>query len=237
MTATPRAVEQTNFDAIADIYDSVFPPHITEHYVQRRISYLLRYAAGHAQSVLDVGAGTGLLAERLSDLGLGVVALDPFPQMLEQLQRRRPDVETVVAHGHDIPFPDNAFDATYSVAVMHHIAEPPLVRRTLSEMVRVTRPGGRILVWDHNPLNRYWSLLMRRVPQDTGAERLVPLPELVAGLRDAGADVVRTDRLGLMPDFVPRCLLGPAAALERAVEATPGLRRFCAHNVVLAIKS
>jgi SAM-dependent methyltransferase len=237
MTATPRTVEQTNFDAIAEIYDSVFPPHIIEHYMERRVNYLLRYAAGRGQSVLDVGAGTGLLVERLSDHGLDVVALDPFPQMLGQLQQRRPDIETVVAHGDDIPFPDDAFDLTYSVAVMHHIAEPPRVRRTLSEMVRVVRPGGRIVVWDHNPLNRYWSLLMQRVPQDTGAERLVPLPELVAGLRDAGADVVRTDRLGLMPEFVPRWLLGPATAVERAVEATPGLRRFCAHNVVLAIKT
>jgi hypothetical protein len=40
-----------------------------------------------------------------------------------------------------------------------------------------------------------------------------------------------------MPEFVPRRLLGPAAAIERAVEATPGLRCVCAHNVVLAIKA
>jgi SAM-dependent methyltransferase len=237
MAATPRTVEQTNFDAIAGIYDAVFPPHIIEHYLRRRASYVLRHAATQDQSALDVGAGTGLLAERLSDLGLGVVALDPFPQMLGQLRQRRPDIETVVAHGDDIPFPDDVFDLTYSVAVMHHIAEPALVRRTLAEMIRVTRPGGRILVWDHNPLNPYWSLLMRRVPQDTGAERLVPLPELVAGLREAGADILCTERLGLMPEFVPRWLLGPAAAIERAVEATPGLRCLCAHNVVLAIKT
>src|SRR5215210_5461038 len=237
MTATPRALEQTNFDAIAEIYDSVFPPRIVEHYLQRRARYVLDHTAARGQSALDVGAGTGLLAERLSDLGLGVVALDPFTEMLGQLQRRRPAIETVVAHGDDIPFPDATFDLTYSVAVMHHIAEPPLVWRTLSEMVRVTRPGGRILVWDHNPLNPYWSLLMRRVPQDTGAERLVPLPELIAGLRDAGAGIVRADRLGFMPEFVPRWLLNPATAVERTVEATPSLRRFCAHNVVLAIKT
>jgi SAM-dependent methyltransferase len=236
-TASPPALEQTNFDAIAGIYDSVFPPHIIEHYLHRRASYVLRHAAREGQTALDVGAGTGLLAERLLDSGLGVVALDPFPQMLGQLQQRRPDIQTVVAHGDDIPFPDDVFDLTYSVAVMHHIAEPRLVGRTLAEMVRVTRPGGRILVWDHNPLNHYWSLLMRRVPQDNGAERLVPLPELVAGLGDAGADVLRAERLGLIPDFVPRRLLGAAAAAERIVEATPGLRRFCAHNVVLAIKA
>jgi SAM-dependent methyltransferase len=157
--------------------------------------------------------------------------------MLGQLQQRRPAIETIVAHGDDIPFPDDSFDLTYSVAVMHHIADPPRVRRTLSEMVRVTRPGGRILIWDHNPLNLYWSLLMRRVPQDTGAERLVPLSELMSGLKDAGAGIVRTDRLGLMPEFVPRWLLNPVAAVERAVEATPGLHRFCAHNVVLGIKT
>jgi ubiquinone/menaquinone biosynthesis C-methylase UbiE len=237
MTATPRTMEQTNFDAIAGIYDDVFPPHIIEHYLRRRASYVLRHAAAPGQSALDVGAGTGLLAERLSDLGLGVVALDPFPQMLGQLRQRRPDIDAVVAHGDDIPFPDDVFDLTYSVAVMHHIADPSLVRRTLAEMVRVTRPGGRILVWDHNPLNPYWSLLMRRVPQDTGAERLVPLPELVTGLREAETEIVRTERLGLMPEFVPRWLLRPAAAIERTVEATPGPRCFCAHNVVLAIKT
>ena len=235
-TATPPAAEQTNFDAIAGIYDSVFPAHIIEHYLQRRASYVLRYAARAGQTALDVGAGTGLLAERLHDSGLGVVALDPFPQMLGQLQRRRPDIETVVAHGDDIPFPNDAFDLTYSVAVMHHIAESDLVARTLGEMVRVTRPGGRVLVWDHNPLNYYWSLLMRRVPQDNGAERLVPMPELVMGLQAAGAEVVRAERSGFIPDFVPRRLLAPAAVGERVVEAAPGLRRFCAHNVVLAVK-
>ena len=82
MTATPRAVEQTDFDAIAEIYDAVFPPHIVEHYLRRRACYLLHHAAAPGQSALDVGAGTGLLAERLSDLGLGVVALDPFPEVL-----------------------------------------------------------------------------------------------------------------------------------------------------------
>ena len=236
-TTTPPAVEQTNFDAIAGIYDSVFPAHIIEHYLRRRTNYVLRYAARAGETALDVGAGTGLLAERLHDLGLSVVALDPFPGMLRQLEQRRPDIRTVVAHGDDIPYPDDAFDLTYSVAVMHHIAEPRWVRRTLAEMVRVTRPGGRILVWDHNPLNLYWSLLMRRVPQDIGAERLVPMPELVKNLGDAGAEVLRAERLGFMPDFVPRRLLGAAATVERLVEATPGLRRFCAHNVVLAIKT
>ena len=233
LAATPN--DQVNFDDVADVYDSVFAPHVIEHYLNRRAAYLLRHAPG--TKALDVGAGTGLLAERLTDRGMPVVALDPFPQMLAQLRQRRPDFETVVASGDNIPFPDGSFDTTYCVAVMHHIAAPALVQQTLAEMVRVTRPGGHIVVWDHNPLNPYWPLLMKRVPQDNGAERLVPLAELVSGLTAAGARVKRAERLGLMPEFTPRRLLGLAAALERAVEATPGLHAFCSHNVVVAHKA
>ncbi|MBA3450863.1 MAG: methyltransferase domain-containing protein [Chloroflexia bacterium] len=235
--SAPSQLDATDFDAVAGIYDEVFAAHIREHYLQRRADYVLRHlpdAAG--ASALDVGAGTGLLAERLHDLGLEVTALDPFARMLEQLRQRRPEIATVVTPGHELPYRDDTFALTYSVAVMHHIADPELVRRTLAEMVRVTRPGGRILIWDHNPLNPYWPLLMRRVPQDSGAERLVPMAELVAGLERAGVEMVRTERLGLMPEFVPRSLLGVAARVERAVEATPVLRRLCAHNVVLARK-
>ncbi|HET8763380.1 MAG TPA: hypothetical protein VFM12_08175, partial [Gemmatimonadales bacterium] len=119
---------------------------------------------------------------------------------------------------------------------MHHIADRDLVRQTLREMVRVTRPGGAIVVWDHNPLNPYWPLIMRRVPQDNGTERLAPMRELLAGLTRGGARVRRAERLGLMPEFIPHWLLPAAAALERRTEATPGLRAFCAHNVVLAGK-
>jgi SAM-dependent methyltransferase len=234
-TTAPPLASQTDFGAVAEIYDDVFPAHIREHYLQRRAAYVLRHAP--AATALDVGAGTGLLAERLHDLGIDVAALDPFPQMLARLAARRPEISTVVGRGHDIPFPDDAFDLAYCVAVVHHIADPDLVRRTLSEMVRVTRPGGHILVWDHNPLNPYWPLLMRRVPQDSGAERLVAMPEIVSGLRRAGASIVRAERLGFVPEFVPRRLLGLAALLERGAESAPVLRRFCAHNVVLAIKT
>jgi ubiquinone/menaquinone biosynthesis C-methylase UbiE len=227
--------KQTDFDAIADIYDDVFPSHVSKHYLQQRRDFIAAHAVG--RRALDVGAGTGVLAERLSDDGFEVVALDPFSQMLEQLRRRRPEIATIAAPGYAIPLPDDAFDLTYCVAVMHHIAEPELVRQTLAEMVRVTRPAGHVLVWDHNPLNPYWPIIMKRVPQDSGAERLVPLGELIAGLRDAGATIVRADRRGLMPEFVPGSLMPLARTVERVVESLPVVRRFCSHNVVLATKS
>ena len=117
---------------------------------------------------------------------------------------------------------------------MHHVAEPKAVRETLAEMVRVTRGGGRVLIWDHNPRNPYWSNLMGRVPQDTGEERLIPEEELLDGLRAGGAEPLLSAQLGFVPDFVPPRALRLAARTEELVERIAGLRRLCAHNVILA---
>ncbi len=226
---------QTDFDAIAEAYDQSLPAHVVEHYLRKRLAFIREHT--EPGPALDLGSGTGLLAERVAAAGYGVVALDQSRGMLGQLRRRRPGFPAVVAGGEALPFGDGVFDLTYCVAVMHHVAEPAAVRRTLAEMARVTRPGGRVIVWDHNPRNPYWPLLMARVPQDTGAERLIPEAEIVAGLGAGGARPITRAQLGLVPDFAPPALMPLVATLERAVEAVPGLRRLCAHNVVLAVKT
>ena len=57
---------------------------------------------------------------------------------------------------------------------------------TVREMGRVVKRGGFVVLWDHNPANPYWPILMKRVPQDSGDERLVPLAELLDDIRAAG---------------------------------------------------
>jgi len=224
----------TDFDAIAEAYDQSLPGHVVEHYLTKRAGFIIgRIPRGPA---LDVGCGTGKLAERLSDAGYTVTGLDCSRGMLERLRRRRSDFRLVAGDSTALPFVDNCFDLTYCVAMLHHVADPGAVHETLREMVRVTRPGGYLLIWDHNAANPYWPILMRRVPQDTGSERLIPASEIVCGLDTAGARTVSISQLGLVPDFVPGPLLSLAATAERLVERTPIVNRLCAHNVILAVK-
>lgn len=236
MTASmPKlASAQTDFDLVAHEYDDSLPAHVVEHYLAKRLQYIRRHAV--PGPALDLGCGTGVFAEKIAAAGWRVVATDPFRGMLQQLHARSPRMAAVQASGEALPFADGQFALTYCIAVMHHIADPDAVRRTLLEMARVTKPGGHVLVWDHNPRNPYWPLLMKRVPQDTGAERLIPERELLDGLRAGGMTPIRSDQLGLVPDFVPPALLRLVASAESVIEQTPGLRRLCAHNVVLAVK-
>jgi SAM-dependent methyltransferase len=225
----------SHFDEVAGVYDHALPAHVTEHYLAKRAAFV-RSACPPPARILDVGCGTGALAARLAGLGYLVAGLDPSDGMLKVLRERTPEVEAVRGSATEMPFAEDEFDLSISVATMHHIADPADVRLALGEMVRVVRPGGSVIVWDHNPRNPYWPYLMRRVPQDRGDERLVGVEELLAGLAAGGAEPVSVAQLGLVPDFVPRSLLGVAGAIERAAEHTPVLRRRCAHNVILAAK-
>jgi SAM-dependent methyltransferase len=227
-------MSQSHFDHIASVYDESLPAHVVEHYLRKRAEYVASVCP--RGDVLDVGCGTGALAARLALSGYAVTGVDPSQGMLDVMRARSSAVRAVRGSGTELPFPDDGFDLVMCVAVMHHVADPGDVRRTLAEMVRVAHPGGLVLIWDHNPRNPYWGRLMARVPQDTGEERLVSEAELINGLRAAGAELVRSDQLGWMPDFVPTRLVRAAASLERGLERAPYLRRLSAHNVVLARK-
>lgn len=102
--------------------------------------------------VLDVGCGTGddvlRMAAIVGPFGR-VVGLDLSETMIE-LARRRAEgkdlpVEFIPGSVYDLPFPDDSFDACRCERVFQHLDEPI---RALREIVRVIRPGGRILLID-----------------------------------------------------------------------------------------
>lgn len=233
------ATQTALYDGIAPHYDGSIPAHVAAHYLAKRVK-LVTGLAPPAAAVLDVGCGTGTLTEAIGRAGYDVYGLDASTGMLAQLAaptpRRAGRGQPVAGFGERLPFGDGAFDLAITVATLHHITDPGRIAATIGEMCRVTRAGGHVVVWDHNPKNPYWPLLMRRVPQDTGEERLVPQEEIVADLRAAGVTTIRAHRSGLVPDFTPPPLLGIARLVERVVEVTPGLNLFCAHNVVVSYK-
>ncbi|KAI9322323.1 S-adenosyl-L-methionine-dependent methyltransferase [Dichotomocladium elegans] len=55
--------------------------------------------------------------------------------------------EGMVADGLDLPYRDNAFDFVVSIAVIHHFSTPKRRREAIEELLRITRPGGKVLVF------------------------------------------------------------------------------------------
>lgn len=233
-TSEWAASQQALYDRIAAHYDTAIPEHVAQHYLRKRVA-LVRELVVPGGTVLDVGCGTGTLAAALRGAGYRVYGVDASTGMLAQLHTAGRGVP-VASFSERLPFAEASFGLAITVATLHHITNEGRIAQTLAEMCRVVRRGGYVVAWDHNPKNPYWPLLMKRVPQDTGEERLIPQEEIVADFAAAGVSDVRAQRSGLVPDFTPPILLPVVSLAEAIVERTPGLSIFCAHNVVIAHK-
>lgn len=103
--------------------------------------------------VLDLGAGTGILTDRLLAAGHQVIAVDPSVEMLAVLSERQPDVTTAVGTAHQIPLPSRSVDVIACGQSFHWFSDEP----ALAEMARVLRPGGHLaLVWNARDERAPW---------------------------------------------------------------------------------
>jgi demethylmenaquinone methyltransferase / 2-methoxy-6-polyprenyl-1,4-benzoquinol methylase len=119
------------------------------------------------ERVLDIAAGTGTSSEPFAADGVQVVPADFSLGMLRVGNRRRPDLGFTAADAMRLPFADDSFDAVTMSFGLRNVAS---VDTALEEFLRVTRPGGRLVVCEFSqPVNRafrkvYAEYLMAALP-------------------------------------------------------------------------
>jgi SAM-dependent methyltransferase len=138
-----------------------------------------------SESVLDSGSGTGALAFALAPHVGDVVAIDARDDYLEAGRELAPDnVRFQEGDATALPFGYATFDISGSLRVLHHVRRPELA---VSELARVTRPGGRVLIADQlgsvDPLRSLEQDRFERM-RDPSHQRLLPDAD-VRGFLDA----------------------------------------------------
>jgi demethylmenaquinone methyltransferase/2-methoxy-6-polyprenyl-1,4-benzoquinol methylase len=117
--------------------------------------------------VLDLAAGTGTSSQPFASAGAIVVPCDFSLGMLEVGKQHRPDLPFTAGDGTRLPFADATFDAVTISFGLRNIVDPAA---GLREMLRVTRPGGRLVVCEFShPTAKvlrtaYLEYLMRALP-------------------------------------------------------------------------
>jgi SAM-dependent methyltransferase len=101
-------------------------------------------------SALDVGSGVGWVVQQLKDRGLRVEGCDIAPIAVDELGRRFPDSSffALALGSEPIPRPDSTYDVVTALDVTYHITEDVLWTAAVSEIARVLKPGGRLVISD-----------------------------------------------------------------------------------------
>lgn len=124
-------------------------------------------APGPGERILDLAAGTGTSSAPFAARGAEVVPCDFSIGMLEVGKRRQPQLPFVAGDALNLPFRDEAFDA---VTISFGLRNVQDTGRALREMLRVTKPGGRLVICEFSsPTNRrirkvYAEYLMKALP-------------------------------------------------------------------------
>lgn len=135
-----------------------------EHYHRVRPGYPAESAdwiipAG-ARTAADIGAGTGKFTALLVERGLAVSAVDPSPDMLDQLRVAYPAVAAGEGTAEETGLPGSAFDVV-TVAQAWHWCEP---LRASSEIARILRPDGVLgLIWNQLDTSVPWVHRLSRI--------------------------------------------------------------------------
>lgn len=209
------------------------------HALVDRLESELACRYGASGRVLEAGCGTGLILQHVRAVAASATGLDLSRGMLGHAMGR--DLRCVQGSITHVPFPDAHFDLVYSFKVLAHV-EP--IERAVAELVRVTKPGGHLLLEFYNS----WSLrhvikrlrppiriserrkddeVYTRYDDLASIRRMLPADASIIGMRG-----VRV--FAALPQALRAPLLGPALTrLETWAADAPALRRLGGFLIVI----
>jgi phosphatidylethanolamine/phosphatidyl-N-methylethanolamine N-methyltransferase len=186
------------YEKLASTYDFTFGP--TLH--PGRVQALQRMGIKAGDRVLEVGVGTGINTS-LYPRTCHVTGIDLSDSMLEKARERvakhgLSNIRLLEMDAANLVFPDDSFDIVYAPYLISVVPDPVAVVR---EMVRVCRPGGKIIILNHflspNPVLAWFERLISPLTVHIGFKSDLDLPAFLAqaGLKPVSIEKINIPRI------------------------------------------
>ena len=182
-SALSDPTQGAEFDAVADHYlaqhraniaISGEEPDFFAEYKIADLAALVSERGREARRVLDFGSGVGNSVPffRKHFNGCALTCGDVSARSIEIAKARYPGDETYLLIDDEIPLPSQSQDVVFSACVFHHIVHDQH-HKWLTELRRVTRPGGLLAIFEHNPLNPLTVHAVNTCPFDVNARLIL----------------------------------------------------------------
>jgi ubiquinone/menaquinone biosynthesis C-methylase UbiE len=145
--------------------------------------------------VLDVACGPGIVACEFASHAKQVTGIDITPKMIEQAKERQKDKKLAnlawkIGNVLPLPFPDSQFSIVLTRYTFHHFLDTKAV---LMEMIRVCKPGGKVMVVDVvQPLEKSEAYDRMETLRDPSHTHALTLPEMALIVTESGLKNVKT---------------------------------------------
>jgi len=218
------------FDAFAENYNRILKDNVSAfgeapaYFAQQKTAYLQKRVLKKPDAkILDFGCGIGNLVQVLHERLAGAT-LHGFDVSEQSLNGIPDHIRRIGRFTSDFGELDCDYDIAVLAGVLHHIATDE--RRTvLGRVIERLKPGGAMLVFEHNPFNPLTRKTVRECVFDRDAVLLKPA-ETIRHLQDAGLQRVRRD----FTLFFPRPLSG-LRSLEDGLRWCPLGAQYAVHGI------
>jgi len=152
----PEKDSRWDFDRWAKRYDeTIRRTYQADDWMYKNYEEVLNQVVAFAQDILkkskvtvvDIGIGTGNLAQKFVDKVECLIGVDPSPEMLKIAREKLPEIETKEGSFLELPIADNSADLVISSYALHHLTEEEKMK-ALKEMSRVLKSQGKIIIAD-----------------------------------------------------------------------------------------
>lgn len=185
-------------------------------------------AQSGAASVVDIGCGQGICADKVAMQGVDYTGIDPSPLLIARAQEiyARDDRQFIVGNAYALPCGDAAFDAAFSVLVWHLLEDLP---RAAEETARVIRPGGSFMCITANPSAIAAWQAMYAAPIITGKR--------LEGVMDMGGGLPSRDVLYFHTQDEIAAALSAAGLVVDSVETFRAAKHVAGAQMLLCLRA